>query len=33
MFYIKQKRLVIREEKIWDVKVKTFCLSDGSLLH
>ena len=24
MFYIKQKRLVIREENIWDVKVKIF---------
>ena len=33
MFYIKQKRLVIREENIWDVKVKIFCLRDGSLLH
>ncbi len=31
--YIKQKRLVIREENIWDVKVKIFCLRDGSLLH
>lgn len=33
MFYIKQKRLIIREENIWDVKVKIFCLRDGSLLH
>ena len=30
---LKQKRLVIREENIWDVKVKIFCLRDGSLLH
>lgn len=24
---------IIREENIWDVKVKIFCLRDGSLLH
>ena len=29
----KQKRLIIREENIWDVKVKIFCLRDGNLLH
>ena len=29
----KTERLVIREENIWDVKVKIFCLRDGSLLH
>ena len=31
--YVLYKTEVIREENIWDVKVKIFCLRDGSLLH
>ena len=29
----KTEEIIIREENIWDEKVKIFCLRDGNLLH